>query len=189
MLRSPTRLKFKDCTTAQKLSVGSSRGHQLLPPKSEMLQTVNMLICGGWSGCLQPSVSQLFLPVCETKVGCWLQLAVLDWYLSHRHRAAQVVDQVVYQTSIRREWTDPPVHVSKYPCARCWISICPWYTSECVCVWRKTGSFTMIITPSTTLSPLLPQTLYFICLSFELIFKFNEIHIFLKYKVPDACYE
>lgn len=114
MLRSPTRLKFKDCKTAQKLSVGSSRGHQLLPPKSEMLQTVNIvkycrLICGGWSGCLQPSVSQLFLPVCETKVGCWLQLAVtvLDWYLSHRHRAAQVVDQVVYQTSIRREWTDP----------------------------------------------------------------------------------
>lgn len=136
MLRSPTRLKFKDCTTAQKLSVGSSRGHQLLPPKSEMLQTVNMLICGGWSGCLQPSVSQLFLPVCKTKVGCWLQLAMLDWYLSHRHRAAQVVDQVVYQTSIRREWADPPVHVSKYPCARCWISICPWYTSECVCVTK-----------------------------------------------------
>lgn len=85
----------------------------------------------------------------------------------------------------------PPVHVSKYPCARCWISICPWYTSECVCVcvWRKTGSFTMIITPSTTLSPLLPQTLYFICLPFEIIFKFNEIHIFFKFKVPDACYE
>lgn len=48
--------------------------------------------------------SRLFL-----KVGCWLQLAVtvLDWYLSHRHRAAQVVDQAVYQTSIRREWMDP----------------------------------------------------------------------------------
>lgn len=48
--------------------------------------------------------SRLFL-----KVGCWLQLAVtvLDWYQSHRHRAAQVVDQAVYQTSIRREWMDP----------------------------------------------------------------------------------
>lgn len=197
MLRSPTRLKFKDCKTAQKLSVGSSRGHQLLPPKSEMLQTVNIvkycrLICGGWSGCLQPSVSQLFLPVCETKVGCWLQLAVtvLDWYLSHRHRAAQVVDQVVYQTSIRREWTDP---VLLCMCQSILVQDAESQFApdihRSVCVWRKTGLFTMIITPSTTLSPLLPQTLYFIFLPFELIFKFNEIHIFLKFKVPDACYE
>lgn len=40
----------------------------------------------------------------------WLLAAArcdCDGYLSHRHRAAQVVDQVVYQTSIRREWMDP----------------------------------------------------------------------------------
>lgn len=137
MLRSPTRLKFKDCKTAQKLSVGSSRGHQLLPPKSEMLQTVNIvkycrLICGGWSGCLQPSVSQLFLRVCETKDGCWLQLAVtvIGICLTDIRRLRWSTRSFTKLQSEGSGW------IPSCACVKvslCKISICPWYTSECVC--------------------------------------------------------
>lgn len=133
MLRSPTRLKFKDCKTAQKLSVGSSRGHQLLPPKSEMLQTVNIvkycrLICGGWSGCLQPSISQGWL-LAAARCDCAGLVSVSQTSGGSGGRPGRLPN--FNQKGV--DGSRPPVHVSKYPCARCWISICPdIHRSVCV---------------------------------------------------------